>query len=381
MKTHNKITAEKIKEILKRSSDSHNVFTPFELCDEMLDKIPELNKEQSILVMFNLEFIYIIREKFGKEGLNNLWFLTPDEFKKKAAIIMGVHENHTVIYEYNRIIGIENMPKFDVVVGNPPYQRELHIDFLNLSFNMLKDNGKLVFVHPSSWLLDERNLKKSVKTRNLIGNYIIDLTLINGNLIFGIKAFGPCVINFIDKSINNKGVIKVIDKIRNKTLIYNNINDVNKWSDLKIYPALKNKILQNVIDNFENHKRVDLEPTKKYLINLSYVRGNTNLETMISEDFYTFVPKDKIVETKKTHPIYFQFDTEKEAQNFLNYIKTDFTRFCLSIYKLNQHFKYSMGAVPWMDFSKEWTDDKLYKYFDLTKEEIKFIEDNIPKYY
>lgn len=195
MKTYNKITAEKIKEILKRSSDSHNVFTPFELCDEMLNKIPELNINQSILVMFNLEFIHIIREKLGKEGLNNIWFLTPDEFKKKAAIIMGVNENHIVIYEYNtkKIIGIECMPKFDVVVGNPPFQPPVKSEgsgtgsrnkiwhkFVEIGFQILKDDGWFAFITPFNWRMS--NLKRGVEkeAQDLMwNNNIIDVTPAN----------------------------------------------------------------------------------------------------------------------------------------------------------------------------------------------------------
>ena len=77
---------ERIKEILKRSSDFHNVYTPFELCEEMINKLPTINSNINILVMFNLEFIYTIKEKII--DLKNVWFLTPNEFKKKAAMAL-----------------------------------------------------------------------------------------------------------------------------------------------------------------------------------------------------------------------------------------------------------------------------------------------------
>lgn len=40
-----------------------------------------------------------------------------------------------------------------------------------------------------------------------------------------------------------------------------------------------------------------------------------------------------------------------------------------------------MSVIPWLDFSKEWNDEKLYKYFNLSEDEIKFIEKIIPNYY
>ena len=50
----------------------------------------------------------------------------------------------------------------------------------------------------------------------------------------------------------------------------------------------------------------------------------------------------------------------------------------MSIVKQTQHaarvvYKY----VPMQDFSKPWTDEELYKKYNLSEEEIKFIEENI----
>ena len=55
---------------------------------------------------------------------------------------------------------------------------------------------------------------------------------------------------------------------------------------------------------------------------------------------------------------------------------------CLSIYKINSETANGeLEAVPWLDFTQEWTDEKLYKHFNLTQDEINFIEENIPDYY
>ena len=107
---------------------------------------------------------------------------------------------------------------------------------------------------------------------------------------------------------------------------------------------------------------------------------------MVQKDFYTIVSVERKTQlfTEKVGESFlkFYFDTEKESDNFLNYLKTNFVRFLLSIYKNNQNLhRGELEIVPWLDFTKEWTDEKLYKEFNLTKEEIDFIEKNIPKYY
>ena len=108
----------------------------------------------------------------------------------------------------------------------------------------------------------------------------------------------------------------------------------------------------------------------------------STISKLVDDDFYTFIPRDKRVETNLCKMLYFNFDNIMPAQNFLNYLKTNFARFCLSIYKLNMNLhRGELKSVPWLDFTQEWTDEKLYKYFLLTKEEIDFIEKNIPKYY
>lgn len=72
------------------------------------------------------------------------------------------------------------------------------------------------------------------------------------------------------------------------------------------------------------------------------------------------------------------FNTEEEMNNCLSYIKTKFFR-ALLLY--NRHSisisKPSFDLIPLQDFSKSWTDEELYKKYKLTQEEIDYIEENI----
>lgn len=70
--------------------------------------------------------------------------------------------------------------------------------------------------------------------------------------------------------------------------------------------------------------------------------------------------------------------TKREIDNIVNYIKTRFFRFMVMMLKNSQHaLKKVYSLVPLQDFSKPWTDAELYKKYKLTKDEIAFIESMI----
>lgn len=72
------------------------------------------------------------------------------------------------------------------------------------------------------------------------------------------------------------------------------------------------------------------------------------------------------------------FKTEREAINMTNYAKTMFFRFLMSTILLTQNIaKDKFMFVPLQDFSHPWTDEMLYKKYGLTHDEIAFIESMI----
>lgn len=67
-----------------------------------------------------------------------------------------------------------------------------------------------------------------------------------------------------------------------------------------------------------------------------------------------------------------------EAENMMKYMGTKFFRFLVLLHKPTQHLlKAVYSLVPLQDFSKPWTDEELYKKYNLTQDEIAFIESMI----
>ena len=72
------------------------------------------------------------------------------------------------------------------------------------------------------------------------------------------------------------------------------------------------------------------------------------------------------------------FDTEAEAKNYASYLRTRFVRFLVSLRKPTQDAARGVyGFVPDLVYDQEWTDDKLYKRYCLTQDEIIFIESQV----
>ena len=72
--------------------------------------------------------------------------------------------------------------------------------------------------------------------------------------------------------------------------------------------------------------------------------------------------------------VFFDVDNEHDAINLKKYLKTKFVSFLVSIRKTKQHVTSKIfDIVPKISFDKEYTDEELFVYFNLTEEEINLI--------
>ena len=80
----------------------------------------------------------------------------------------------------------------------------------------------------------------------------------------------------------------------------------------------------------------------------------------------------------ETYLVMKTFDTEEEAEHFATYLKTRMFRFLVSLRKNTQHLNRDrFRFVPDLPINQTWTDEELYKRYNLTPDEISFIEGNV----
>ena len=388
---------EKLFPYLKGIKNDTDIFTPFKLVEEMLDKLPseiwaDPNKKFIDISCGRGTFLICIYNRLFA-GLANV---IPDEEKRKNHIIhnqiYGIDiDKINVLLSKKYLLGCSNITcddslkhnyndmKFDVVIGNPPYNNNLHIKFFIKAFNISK--RFVLFIHPSTWIFNDKPSKKYNSVKEMVKNHIVNFTLINAFKAFEgkINLNVPICITFLDKDLKNEKVLVVDEESDNKT-IYENIFDINKYGNSPIAASLKNKILTlSNVDNLDSHKNT----VGKYFVGLTKTRGNISKNGSGKvNDFYTFLPRGELVTEKQEKSVNYGFQSKNEAENFIFYLKTFFVRYALSIFKIKLSLhRGEMKAVPWLDFTQEWDDEKLFKHFNLTKEEIKFIYDHIPEYY
>ncbi|PZM86465.1 MAG: restriction endonuclease [candidate division SR1 bacterium] len=152
---------------------------------------------------------------------------------------------------------------------------------------------------------------------------------------------------------------------------------------------LPNSLFKSPVDNgitifgLEGNKRSKRYVVKDYPIN--NLLKNTNLYKIFVGKAYGCGALGEVIPTPilatpmeictETYLEIGGFTTEKEAKNALSYLKTKFFRLLLGIRKTTQNTSQdTYQLVPLQDFSEPRTDEKLYQKYGLTDEEIQFIE-------
>lgn len=347
--------------------------------------------------------------------------------------------DNTVI-TYNNLMAGLGM-KFDFAIGNPPYQEQsngnnandtpIYHYFLNAAYQIAT---QVEMIHPARFLsqsggtpekwnnqmLNDKHLKilqyfpKSVDVfpnTDIKGGLAI--TYRNSEQEYGkIGIFTPCkeLMSILKKvyvepfqsladSITNRGIYKYSD------LAYQEEPDeLSKTSDKRIAPSSFErmpKIFQENVPD-DNHEYVQIlgninrERTYRW-VRKDFVLNTSNLykykvvipkgvgNGVLGESLGTPLILNPFVGFTETYISIGEFDSLKEAQALLKYIKTKFTRIMLGILKVTQNqSKRDWKYVPLQDFTDrsdiDWQqsvsdiDRQLYHKYHLSSDDIQFID-------
>lgn len=409
---------------------------------------------------FNFEDELLLWQKILRE---NIFVVAKTPMSKEITIrtLIGYHsdwiDNVNAVYvedivedskasvskEADKIEGMFGNMKFDVVIGNPPYQQEaagtrsskisIYSQFMELAYKL---SDVVTLITPARFLfnagdtptkfnqemLNNPHLKIILfekKSWNIFPNTDIKggvaVSLYDNNKNFGsIRLFVPyeplkSILNKVKPDIKENGSLTDIIYVANKMnlgILYKDFpEDKKKISSNGRERRLQSNIFKldaihdKELDNDYRIYGVERKKRKIKYLNKKYI--DTSVENNI-ENYKVLIPKSNgegVLGEKLSSPIIGSpnscytytfigvgnFDNQFEANAVWKYVKTKFARVMLGILKVTQDntpekWKY----VPLQDFTVnsdiDWSgsifeiDQQLYKKYNLSEEEIGFIE-------
>ncbi|HFR3186972.1 TPA: Eco57I restriction-modification methylase domain-containing protein [Streptococcus suis] len=339
-----------------------------------------------------------------------------------------------------------NKVKFDVVIGNPPYQNEgigdvardepIYHKFMDLAYEVA---DKAVLITPARFLFNAGQTPKAWNQKMLADEHLkviyfsqksdevfpntdikggVAVTYRDAKENFGsIETFTPIewlndllhlIRHKVKRSFNEylfgkssykfsnnlygnypelKGRVSVAEEKSISSNIFEKLPEIfldEKQSDnqIGIYGRINNERVTKWIeaDLVEEHPNLD-----KYKVFLPASNGSGAIGEVLS----TPLVGTPLVGHTQTFISFGAFDTEREAENCLKYIKTDVARAMLGTLKVTQHnqSKEVWSNVPWFDFSDysiiDWSksveeiERQLYVYFNVPESIIVELKANV----
>ena len=258
--------------------------------------------------------------------------------------------------------------KFDHIIMNPPYCRNLHLKILN---EAIAHSDDVVNLSPIRWLQDplaERKKSCDFKKFENVREHIKSIDIISAseaNNAFSIEIFSDLGVYHLTKSggFNTKDFWKAVRTPAQVMML-------NKLMQLK----------DSIADHTDKNMRDGIR------VPLTNMGGNRGYRNVYKELAYVIDGrKDGKDWTKCKNmggyekpegcplPLSVKFDTAVEAQNFYDSFFTKIYTWMCNITRMLQIL--NPGLLPWLgDYTYPWTDKDLYEYFGLTPEEIAIIE-------
>lgn len=315
--------------------------------------------------------------------------------------------------------------KFDVIIGNPPYQlsdggfgRSATPIYNKFVHQAKKLNPRyLTMIIPSRWFAGGKGLDtfrsemlNDDRIRKLVDFEDASEVFPGVDIAGGVCYFlwerdsrGPCEVTNVHKGekvvsvrslnefptfIRHSQAVSIIRKVLAKK--EGSMSElVSSRKPFGLPTNVRPKKSGDLILRWQNGEgpypreeiKVGVEMIDKWKVITSYVGydhagnpGSDGKRRVFSK--IDILPPETIC--TETYLVVGAYGSRKHAENLVAYMKTRLFRFLVSQFMYSHHItKDAYAFVPILDMNNEWTDEKLYKRYGLTEEEIAFIESKI----
>lgn len=378
---------------------------------------------------------YSVCDSFNDEQGNIIYKSVPHTWKNGNCEFCGAsqevykREDRLETYAYPFIhsdiaITVFNNMKFDVIVGNPPYQLSdggaqasaipLYHKFIQQSKKL--DSRYLIMITPSRWFAGGRGLDdfrdEMINDKKI---RVLHDFLDASDCFPGVEIKGGVSYFLWDR--DSEGLCEVVTHEKgmeiSRKLRYLKEEDCDIFirynESISILNKVKEKKEKTIDNQISSQKpfglRTFFKGSKDYATGFIKVYANKSIGYVKSEEIIqnnNWVSKHKVIlpraigtgdsKSDLIKPIYSEpgscctetyvvvgpYDKKEIAENVITYIQTKFFHFLVTLKKNTMMASKTVYSfVPIQDFTQEWSDEKLYKKYCLTKDEIEFIESMI----
>ena len=337
--------------------------------------------------------------------------------------------------------------KFDVVIGNPPYQmdrsgtrdKQIYPDFMDSAYDI---GDKAILITPGRFLFNAGDTSVAWNRKMLDDPYlkVIDYEPKSMNVFDNTDIKGGVTITYrdsadkgtpIDVFIPHVHLQSIADKV---WLIHGDDDDLSKISysaaSYRLSDIMHNEnptafsmlsdgneyqIVNNIFEKLSDVFHINVDDESDYVSILGRSRSEGRISRWILgkyidtpnnfDKYKVFLPASNgsgalgevlstpligqpLVGHTQTFMSFGSFDDEVGANALMSYLKSKFARSLLGILKVTQHNpSKTWRYVPLQDFTEnsdiDWTksipeiDQQLYKKYNLSDEEIEFIETHV----
>ena len=313
---------------------------------------------------------------------------------------------HKLVGQYSyceNYLEYDEKMKFDVVIGNPPYQHPTNKSMKLWTLFSIKalelSNAHTLMVTPSVWL-EKPKVRAFKYFTDAIKNRLV---LIKTNTSDHFPEVGERIGLWHAVKHNESGFTvdgRYYDQPYNQELI-------TSRKEIMLVAKLKEKFLEGT--TLRETKIIDFYYSTSHAIKKGFM---SNTETTVY-DIPVFITANKIAYTKKEHIkpcyklilnksgyYYKKDDIERlmfipatqyygvgeggvgipcssieEAKKARDLYSKKIFRFFID-YEKTSGFNSGLLSLPVLDLTKNWSDQDLYEYFKLTQDEIDYVEEN-----